>query len=81
MSEWRDAVSSLVRELKDLYGPILHEVLLYGSRARGDAGRPRRSPRATDPLPAERVSRRNTGLMFAMLSPQQAAHEAHDRRP
>jgi uncharacterized protein len=34
---WQRAVDSLCRDLRDLYGDRLHEVVLYGSHARGDA--------------------------------------------
>lgn len=34
---WRAAVKEFAAGVKDLYGPRLHSVILYGSRARGDA--------------------------------------------
>jgi type III restriction enzyme len=36
--DWRGALDRLVTEVKGLYGPRLRGVVLYGSRARGDAG-------------------------------------------
>jgi predicted nucleotidyltransferase len=34
---WRIALDAFVAEMKRLYGPRLQRVILYGSRARGDA--------------------------------------------
>lgn len=34
---WRQALSRFVEEVRALYGPRLESVVLYGSRARGDA--------------------------------------------
>ena len=36
-ASWQDAVDELSRELRALYGRRLRAVVLYGSRARGDA--------------------------------------------
>ena len=35
--DWRAALKELAEGVKELYGPRLHSVILYGSRARGDA--------------------------------------------
>jgi len=34
---WREALDTLTSELQALYGPRLQRIVLYGSRARGDA--------------------------------------------
>jgi len=34
---WRIALDAFVAEMKRLYGPRLQQIILYGSRARGDA--------------------------------------------
>ncbi|MBI4361876.1 MAG: nucleotidyltransferase domain-containing protein [Euryarchaeota archaeon] len=34
---WRVAVAEFQREVREMYGPRLRAVVLYGSRARGDA--------------------------------------------
>ena len=35
--DWRAALKDFAAGVKELYGPRLHSVVLYGSRARGDA--------------------------------------------
>lgn len=35
---WREALERFVVEMRSLYGSRLREVILYGSRARGDGG-------------------------------------------
>ena len=37
MEDWRQALDKFVAELRALYGERLRQVMLYGSRARGDA--------------------------------------------
>jgi len=34
---WKTALDQLVAELREIYGPRMAQVVLYGSRARGDA--------------------------------------------
>lgn len=36
-AKWREALDHFVRDLRDLYGDRMETVVLYGSRARGDA--------------------------------------------
>lgn len=37
LSSWRTALDNFVQELKGIYGDRLETIVLYGSRARGDA--------------------------------------------
>lgn len=37
VSSWHAAIHQFTAELRNVYGPRLHSVILYGSRARGEA--------------------------------------------
>lgn len=37
MNKWKEAVNNFIEGIRELYGEELEEIILYGSRARGDA--------------------------------------------
>jgi predicted nucleotidyltransferase len=37
MNKWKEAVKDFIEDIRELYGEELEGIILYGSRARGDA--------------------------------------------
>ncbi len=37
MNRWKEAVSDFIEDIREIYGEELDGIILYGSRARGDA--------------------------------------------